>query len=403
MSTPTAQRDRHAPCYLSLAGSDWWVHGRAHANMQVMIELSKRHKVLIVNSIGMRFPGRATSGRRTRILRKAKSMLRFLRRPLADRPNLWVYSPVFLPAFGRTGRKVNSLLISAQVRAVCLALRIRRPWCMVVNPAFAAVADRLNFDNRFYYRSDDHAATGDVSRTDVRRLEDRLMEASRFIVYSNRWLMDAETERHKGKGVWIDHGVDLDHFSPPTNPTGTVGFFGLIEDEAFDVELVTLLARSLPETSFVFAGRVAMDVSELEALPNVSFRGFVPYEKLPDLARGFDVAINPMPNSTWVRAANPIKLKEYLALGLPVVATWTPELERMDDVVALAKSPEEFLSLIEDALNGRGVSSPEARRQSVAGDSWGARAEVIEQLTLGARAALIKNDAHATERRFARW
>jgi hypothetical protein len=149
MSEAHAGDARSSVSYVSLAGSDWWVHGRAHANMQVMIELSKRHKVLIVNSIGMRFPGRATSGRRTRIVRKAKSMLRFLRRPLADRPNLWVYSPVFVPAFGPRARRFNATLIAAQVRVACAILRIRDPWCQIVNPSFVDVADRLGLRKRF--------------------------------------------------------------------------------------------------------------------------------------------------------------------------------------------------------------------------------------------------------------
>ena len=46
-----------------------------------------------------------------------------------------------------------------------------------------------------------------------------------------------------------------------------------------------------------------------------------------------------------------IKVREYLATGKPVVISPLPEYEPMKDVLRIARSRDEFLKLVEDALN----------------------------------------------------
>jgi glycosyltransferase involved in cell wall biosynthesis len=54
----------------------------------------------------------------------------------------------------------------------------------------------------------------------------------------------------------------------------------------------------------------------------------------------------------------PVKLKEYLAAGLPVVATPLPELVRFAEehkgLITLANSPQEFVAAIRAALGDNG-------------------------------------------------
>ena len=66
-------------------------------------------------------------------------------------------------------------------------------------------------------------------------------------------------------------------------------------------------------------------MARLRALPNVHFLGRKPYAALPGYCKAFDVALLPFIKNELTENANPLKLREYLAAGLPVVSTDIPE------------------------------------------------------------------------------
>ncbi|MBW2510245.1 MAG: family 2 glycosyl transferase, partial [Deltaproteobacteria bacterium] len=82
-----------------------------------MRRVARHRPVLFINSIGMRTPtpGKSTQFTR-RIVRKAKSVMRFLQQPLEDTPNFHVLTPVILPFYGsETLRAMNAWLVRNQV------------------------------------------------------------------------------------------------------------------------------------------------------------------------------------------------------------------------------------------------------------------------------------------------
>ena len=83
----------------------------------------------------------------------------------------------------------------------------------------------------------------------------------------------------------------------------------------------------------------------------------------------------PWLQNDWIRSCNPIKLKEYLALGLPVVTTDFPEVRQYSEVLRVAGSPEEFISMIRQTVEDGGASTPAARRDAVSDSSWDAVAD----------------------------
>src|SRR2546421_150522 len=80
------------------------------------------------------------------------------------------------------------------------------------------------------------------------------------------------------------------------------------------------------------------------------------------IAHGFDVALIPFIRNELTLRVNPLKLREYLAAGLPVVSTPLPEIARYDGLVHLAERREEFIEGIETALGRR---TPELDRRRV--------------------------------------
>ncbi len=191
----------------------------------------------------------------------------------------------------------------------------------------------------------------------------------------------------------LGHGVDLAHFDPaatgpePTDlaavPHPRVGFFGGIDDYVVDLPLVRRLAQALPDVSVVLVGAATCPLDDLLALPNVHWLGMKPYDEIPRYGAGFDVAIMPWLQNDWIRFCNPVKTKEYLALGLPVVTTPYPEASAHCDVLAVAQEPEDFVAMVAQALAGESVGTPESRRASVLDDSWSSRADVLRTLFEG--------------------
>ena len=182
--------------------------------------------------------------------------------------------------------------------------------------------------------------------------------------------------KHFGRACADDERVPRDIAGLPRP---IIGFFGLIESW-IDLELVAHLAEQRPKWSFLMIGRVAVPEDNVPRLPNLHFLGRRCYEDLPDYGRHFDVAIIPYKLTRQVIHANPLKLREYLAMGKPIVSVRTPETEKFGDVVGIAENREDFLVRLDRVV--REPRTPEAVRKSidrVASSSWEARvAEVLE-------------------------
>ncbi len=156
-------------------------------------------------------------------------------------------------------------------------------------------------------------------------------------------------------------------------PVPIIGFFGLIE-RWIDLDLVAYLAEQRPQWSFLMIGRVAVPDDVVPKLPNLHFTGKRTYEELPDYGRRFDAAIIPYKLTQQVMHANPLKLREYLAMGKPVVSVAMPEAENFADVIEIARSREEFLARLDKVIQQPdGREAAKRRMDRVASLSWEAR------------------------------
>jgi len=122
-------------------------------------------------------------------------------------------------------------------------------------------------------------------------------------------------------------------------------------------------------------------VSGLRALPNVVLVGAQPYAELPAWAKAFDVAIIPYRHNRQVENANPLKLREYLATGRPVVSVGNPEINKFARWVRIAEGREVFLAELDAALRDDTPEAMAERVAAVAGQSWDARVvEVLQEV-----------------------
>jgi hypothetical protein len=173
--------------------------------------------------------------------------------------------------------------------------------------------------------------------------------------------------------------------SPAARPQPpTVGYLGTL-DWRFDTQLVANVARAMPETRFVLAGRqldsLVPELRALTNLSNVDLSGPVPPSETEATLRSFSVGIVPFKTGFMGDAINPVKVYEYLALGLPVVASPIRECRELD-LVTCAQTPTEWVVAIREALKADDPVLSAHRREFATLNTWRERADVLVGLMI---------------------
>jgi len=359
---------------------DWT--GDPLSKTHLMRLLARRNRVLWVNSIGYRAP----SVNRADLSRVWKKLIAS-RQPLREvEPNIFVLNPLAIPAYGLSiARQLNQWWLRAQVRRAMRRLGFRRPINWVFNPVAAVVAGTLGEEHLIYQCVDEYSAFSGVAPRAIQDLEDKLLRTADLVIVSAERLLQAKRRIHP-QAVLVRHGVDFEHFrralSPHTVvpdeiaslPRPVIGFFGLISADWIDVDLLEKVAQRFSGGSLVLLGSVRMDLSRLR-LPNVHVLGRRPYGELPAYCKGFDVGLIPFVQTELTLSANPLKAREYLAAGLPVVSTDLPEVAVLP-ACAIGRTHEQFLAQIAAALEQPGPQP--ALSELVRGESWEQRLAEIE-------------------------
>jgi glycosyltransferase involved in cell wall biosynthesis len=360
-------------------GNDWSAENRTSSH-HVARWLARRTTVVYFESPGLRSPRGSP-----RDLRKvARKVFGFLRGPRRQPEGLWLETLLQIPLHrSALARRINRALLRATVRSVMRRLGIRRPIAWFVVPHVGALVGHLGERLSVYYCIDDYAALPDVDEVAVREMDEELTRKADVLFAASAELL-ARKRTLNADCHLSPHGVDVAHFAKAQDPElklpddvsslprPIVGFFGLIE-QWIDLDLVEWLAAKRPLWTFLMIGRVAVDEGALPRRPNVHFAGPRPYESLPAYGKAFDAAILPYRITPQVLAANPLKLREYLAMGKPVVAVSTPETDRFGDLVAIARSREDFLAALDRAMSsGLSPQQRQAQTEAVSGMTWDA-------------------------------
>lgn len=353
---------------------------------QIMTRLARRHRVLWINSINNRRPQLARKDF-SRVLQKLGEFGRGL---MQVEERIWVLTPLFLPFHARsTVRRVNRWLLGYQIRRALHKLEFKQPISWTFVPTSADVVGTLGERLVAYHCVDEYAAFSDAA-AEVASREGELLTKADLVLVCSSALLDSKRV-HNPRTFLITHGVDYDHFrrtldeSTPVAPEllklqrPILGFHGLIADWV-DLQLIGELARKHPDWNIVMVGKIDTDLAPVQGLPNVHVLGHRPYARLPEYLRGFDVALLPFVCNELTRNANPLKLREYLAAGLPVVAAPLPEIAKFDGLVSLAATADEYVEQISAILEQRLQGPSRQRSDYVARESWDEKVAEMEGL-----------------------
>ncbi len=361
---------------------DWT--GDPLSKTHLMRVLSKDNRILWINAIANRMPT-ASSKDVSRIFKKLKAFSE----PVKEvEKNIFVLNPLAIPTYGNEAvRKFNQKFLVSQVKKAMRKLNFQQPLNMVFNPAAGLLAGKLGEQKIVYYCVDEYTAfTGAASG--LREIEEELFRKSDLVIVSAEKLFD-DKKKYNANTHIIRHGTDWRHFRTALDketkipeeiknlPKPIIGFHGLLADWV-DFELLKKTAEHFKTGSVVLIGKIAVDAERkikiLNDVPNIHFLGRKPYAELPAYCKGFDVALNPFAISDLTLAANPLKVREYLAAGLLVVSTDIPEVRILEHCL-LGEDHDDFIAKIEFAL-----VNPKSREEisdSIKAESWEAKIDEL--------------------------
>ncbi|MBP6003723.1 MAG: glycosyltransferase [Pyrinomonadaceae bacterium] len=376
----TELRGRDILCF----SHDWT--GDPLSKTHLMRVLAKENRILWINAIANRMPT-TSSKDMSRIYKKLKGFTEPIREV---EPNIFVLNPLAIPAYGnKTIVSLNKRALIGQVKRAMKRLRFSNVINMVFNPAAGMIAGKLGESELIYYCVDEYTAfTGSSALKDI---EEELFRISDLVIVSAEKLYDSKKQFNPNTHI-IRHGTDWRHFRTAIDggletpgdiadlPRPIIGFHGLLADWV-DFELIRKTAEHFKDGSVVLVGKIAVDAEQkvkiLNDVPNVHFLGRKPYADLPAYCRAFDVALNPFAINELTLAANPLKVREYLAAGLPVVSTDIPEVRVLPDCL-VGTGHDDFISKIEDAL-----LHPKPRKavsDAIAHESWEAKIDELREI-----------------------
>lgn len=375
------------------SGDDWWYHN-PHSRTHIMRVLARNgNRVLFVNSLSTRLPKLTERSARGRVWSKLRS---YLKGAVCVEKNLYVVSPLIVPLYGsRVVRWLNKYLVAAQVRWCMRRFRLETPIVWLALPTALEAAHAIPHSLLLYQAADKISAFRGIDKAAITELELRCFREADLVMFPGHEMYERYAHLNH-RSYLLEHGVDYEHFAQAASdgtelpediaaiPRPIVGYFGEVDYKKVDQALIRHASLARPSWSFVFIGNVSTDISSLAGLPNVHFLGARPYQALPAYAKAFAVCTVPWDSKDeMVRHASPIKIREYLATGRPVVSTDFPEAHRFAPVIAIARDRDEFVVLIEAAL-GEQEGLRQQRMDGVKGESWESRVEELSELVCAA-------------------
>lgn len=357
----------------------------------VMRELSRDNHIIWVNWHCSRRPTLGVDDLRSILLR-----LKQIRKgPQQPSGSITVLTPWQVPLpESRLACRLNRALVYRAVNEVLQRLPERPVQVWSFAPDIAEFAGCFNEEVLLYYCVDAFGEFSGYNRRLIERRERELIERCDVLITTSPPLYEAKRPLHPNVHL-IEHGVDHQHLSKALSndlaipeelarlPRPLLGFVGVVGDWV-DVSLVVDLARLRPDASVVMIGPRSAAFNAVPAVKNLHWLGPRDHGRLPEYLKAFDVGLIPFRQVPLTHNANPIKLYEYLAAGVPTVSTSLPAVRPIPDSVWLAEDAPATAAACDQAAGHNAPAERAARSELMLAHSWLHRLEALSAIVADA-------------------
>jgi len=315
-------------------------------------------------------------------------------------PGLSVYRvPRYAPLSGRQPLKgCLDVLRAFGLERAMRRLNMDRPILWLFRPDMADVPGRYNERLLIYHIVDEYLGYSDTSSeraAEIKAREQILIRRADLVLVTSKALL----ERKQGINphtYWVPNGVDYARFADAVEnrqmpqelsglPRPRIGYVGAINDK-IDTDLLLGVSEAFSDGSLILvgperpvSGEMRQGLDALRLRPNVCFVGRVPVEQVPHYMAVCDVGLLPYKRNAWTENIHPLKMYEYLACGLPVVAMDIPSVHEEAQLIRIADNLADFVRGIRAALE-EGNALRATRQARAAENTWQQRVEQISTL-----------------------
>jgi glycosyltransferase involved in cell wall biosynthesis len=403
--------------------SDDW--GRHPSSCQHLVgQLLARYPTLWVNTIGTRAPRLSWED----LGKAAKKISQWLRPPVKQAPasvgvpggdaamaNLTAVTPRMFPGFRKAWqRRWNAKLMA---KAIHKALGPRRQGetrvAITTIPITADLPGLLDVDRWIYYCVDDFSVWPGLDGSVLGEMDRQMALEADAILSVSKTLQDRIASWGRTSTL-LTHGIDLDHWGQKAagrvhgagdskqestvdqpakgnpkpahsrgwdwvaSPKPIFLFWGVV-DQRLDIDWCLALAQL---GTLILLGPRQSPSPRLMNHPRILLPGPAPYESLPALAAAADLLVMPYADLPVTRAIQPLKFKEYLATGKPVIARKLPATIEWSDAADVLATVDDLLAIVPQRVANGIPASQQFARHRLALESWGAKAEILERVLI---------------------
>jgi len=334
-------------------------------NKQHMAMQFARHgyRVLYVDSLGLRQPTLA----RCDLKRMFGRLWKAFPYPRCVQPTVWRTSPLVIPLHRwAVVRRGNDALLKSTLHWHMTRLKFDKPLIWTYNPLLSRLISQLPHRGVVYHCVDDLRFAPGIDATAIEEAERQLGNVA-DLCFTTSLKLQRRMESLFPCTIYEANVCDVTHFhqarTPLPQPCDLAAiprprllFIGALSQYKVDYTLIEQVATALPQVHWVLLGAVGegqpASASPPSHLPNVHLLGPRPYIDLPAYLCHADVAVLPAPHNSYTDAMFPMKFFEYLAAGVPLVATALPALREFADLFFEADSAEAFARAVEAVLAG---------------------------------------------------
>ena len=378
---------------ICISSIDWDFIWQGH--QEIMSTFARNgNRVLFIENTGIRSPNLNDMMRiKKRVVNWFKSTKGFRK----EAENIFIFSPVVLPfPYSKLASWINKRLLIEPLKRWIKATSFRDPIIWTFLPTSLAL-DIINeiYDKKLlvYYNIADFNALTDKPKK-LKMSEEALIKKCDVVFAQGKAIADKCRKLNPNVHIFpfgVNTKVFEDFLRLPRKELvdlkdikkPIIGYIGGVHKHV-DIPLINYMAKSHPEWSIVLIGPKQVDTRELDGAPNIFSLGKKEFEELPAYIDRFDICTIPYLVSDYTKTVYPTKLNEYYMMGKPVVSTALPEVEFMNEennnMTSIARTHEEFVKLIEEALTSDSTEALAERAAAAKKNSWSERIERMSSL-----------------------